>query len=86
MLKVLDFTRQLIGTITDYDDLTIDKTIEDGDEKISFSYLGDTQIPAEGYVQTDRARYTIKEVEPGDDSTEYRGQLDLEDRQRVPFK
>lgn len=86
MLKVLDFTRQLIGTITDYDDLTIDKTIEDSDEKISFSYLGDTQIPAEGYVQTDRARYTIKEVEPGDDSTEYRGQLDLEDLQRVPFK
>ena len=86
MLKILDFTRTEVGSITDYEDLRIEKSLEDGIEEISFRYLGDTQIPAEFYVQTDSARYTIKEVSPDEDGTEYRGKLDLEDLLRTPYQ
>ena len=86
MLKILNFTRTLLGTITDYQDLEIIHSLQDGDEQISFKYLGTTQIKNEYYVQTDRARYTIKSAEPEDDGTVYHGLLDLEDLQRNVFK
>ena len=86
MLKILDFERNEIGTITDYKDLKIERKLEDGDSEISFTYLGSTQILPEQYVQTDDARYTIKEAGPDEEETEYHGQLDLEDLQRTPFK
>ena len=86
MLKVLDTTRAEVGTITDYKDLKIERDLKTGDAQISFTYLGTDRIPAEYYVQTDDARYTIKEIKPDEDGTEYHGQLDLEDLQRTPFK
>ena len=86
MLKVLDFTRTQIGVITDYTDLEIVHSLEDGDEQISFTYLGDVPLQNEYYVQTDKARYTIKEYDPDDTEVTYHGLLDLEDLQRTPFK
>lgn len=86
MLKILNFNRTQIGTITDYSELHITHSLEDGDEQISFKYLGSTRIQNEYYVQTDRARYTIKSAEPEEDGVTYRGFLDLEDLQRTAFK
>lgn len=86
MLKVLDTTRKEIGVITDYQDLKIERDLKTGDSEISFTYLGHDRIPAEYYVQTEDARYTIKEVKPDEDGTEYHGKLDLEDLQRTPYK
>lgn len=86
MLAILDYTRSRIGTITDYEDLEITHELENGDKTISFRYLGTDIIPIEYYVQTDTDRFTIKEVAPDESGSEYHGQLDLEDLQRVPFK
>ena len=86
MLKVLDTTRAEVGTITDYKDLKIERDLKTGDAQISFTYLGTDRIPAEYYVQTEDARYTIKEIKPDEDGTEYHGQLDLEALQRPPLK
>ena len=86
MLWILDFTRTKIATITDYTDLEIEEDLETGDKTISFTYLGDAVISNEYYVQDEEARYVIKEVTPGTDSSKYRGQLDLEDLQRTPYK
>ena len=86
MLWILDFTRTKIATITDYTDLEIEEDLETGDKNISFTYLGDAVISNEYYVQDEEARYVIKEVTPGTDSSKYRGQLDLEDLQRTPYK
>lgn len=86
MLAILDFTRTRIGTITDYEDLEIEHDLENGDKTISFRYLGTDIIKNEYYVETDKARFTIKEVAPDESGSEYHGQLDLEDLQRVPFK
>ena len=86
MLSILDFTRTKIGVITDYKDLKIESSLDSGDSEISFTYLGSTPIRPEYYVQTDTARYTIKEADPDETETTYHGQLDLEDLQRTPFK
>ena len=86
MLAILDFTRTRIGTITDYEDLEIEHDLENGDKTISFRYLGTDIIRNEYYVETDKARFTIKEVAPDESGSEYHGQLDLEDLQRAPFK
>lgn len=86
MLSILDSTRTEIGEITDYEDLEIVHSLEDGDATISFTYLGTTKIENEQYVRTDTARYTIKEAAPQEGKTVYHGQLDLEDLQRVPLK
>lgn len=86
MLTILNFSRTKIGTITDYEDLKVEKMLENGDGTISFRYLGDTRILPEYYVQTDSARYTIKEAAPDEKDAEYHGQLDLEDLQRTPYK
>lgn len=86
MLKVLNFNRTQTGVIGDYTGLEIVHSLEDGDEQISFTYLGAVTIKNEYYVQTDRARYTIKECDPEDGKATYHGLLDLEDLQRTPFK
>lgn len=86
MLSILDFTRTKIGVITDYKGLKIESSLDSGDSEISFTYLGSTPIRPEYYVQTDGARYTIKEADPDETETTYHGQLDLEDLQRTPFK
>ena len=86
MLKILDTTRTEVGVITDYENLKVERDLKSGDASISFTYLGSDRIPAEYYVQTDDARYTIKEIKPDESGTEYHGQLDLEDLQRTPFR
>ena len=72
--------------ITDYKDLKVERTLDSGDSEISFTYLGSTPIKPEYYVETEDARYPIKESSPDETEASYHGQLDLEDLQRTPFK
>lgn len=85
MLKVLDKNRMHVGTITDYQDLKIEEDVSTGLSSISFYYLGTETIPNEYYIETEEARYTVKEREPDENGSSYQAKLDLEELQRDVF-
>ena len=85
MLKILDKNRTHVGTITDYQDLKIEEDVSTGLSSISFYYLGTETIPNEYYVETEEARYTVKEREPDENGSSYQAKLDLEELQRDVF-
>lgn len=81
MLKIYDYSGNFVMHLSAYKDLCIESTLSTGDETLSFTCLDKKpDIQNEYYVETDRARYVVKEIGVStDDYPEVICQLDLED-------
>ena len=89
MLKIYNASGTFVTMIpdTDYTDLNIVSTLKDGDKQLSFTYFGKpTTILNEYYVVTETNRFTVKEVHPGDHSTQYVCKLTLEELEQKMFQ
>lgn len=86
MLRLLNKAKQFAGELTNYKDATAESELQTGDGTLSFYYMGTDEIPNEYYVETDAARYVVKEAEPDEGGCRYHAQLDLEELQGVVYK
>lgn len=83
MIKLYDSDKTHIKDIYAYKDMKRVSELANGDRTLTFfTDKKDKDIVNERYVVYDGDRYTIKEVNPEDDGTEYVGKLDLEDLER----
>jgi len=89
MLKLYDSSGAFLRMLpdTDYTDLTVVSTLQDGDKELSFTYLGKpSTIRNEYYIETDSDRYTVKEIHPGDHGTQIVCKLNLEDLEQEIYQ
>lgn len=89
MLKLYNASGGFVRMIsdTDYTDLSIVSTLKDGDKQLSFTYLRKpTTIKNEYYIVTDTDRFVVKEMRPGDHSTQVVCKLDLEILEKDRFQ
>lgn len=86
MLRLLNKNKQFVKELTDYREPQVESELQTGDGTLSFYYLGSDDIPNEYYIETDQARYVVKEAQPDEDGCLYHAQLDLEELQGVVYK
>lgn len=86
MLRLLNKNKQFVKELTDYREPQVESELQTGDGTLSFYYLGADDIPNEYYIETDQARYVVKEAQPDEDGCLYHAQLDLEELQGVVYK
>ena len=89
MLKLYNPSGVFVTMIpdTDYTDLTLVRTLKDGDKQLSFTYLGKpSRIRNEYYIRTDEDEFTVKEIHPGDHKTECVCKLNLESLEQTMFQ
>ncbi|MFR3072134.1 MAG: phage tail spike protein, partial [Paeniclostridium sp.] len=90
MIHLHDKNKKKIAGLVDYKDLYIEKILESGDQLLSFLYLKKSKyyfdIVEEGYITTKENEYVIKEKNVGNDYTEFKCVLNLEDLEGKPFE
>lgn len=82
MLRIYDQNKQHIGYIAKYKDLCIESDLLSGDKSLSFTYCVQKpkQIRNEYYIETEKDRYVVKDVDISSDSyPTFQCELDLED-------
>lgn len=89
MLQIFDEEKKRVATIGTISDLCIEKTLEFGDQKITFNYPINgshvEDLKVENYVRTKTEEYVIKSVSEGDEKNEYIAQLNIEELESKQF-
>lgn len=86
MLKLFDQNNYYLRNISNYKELCIVSELSNGDKTLSFtSRKRPGDIQNEMYIETEKDRYVVKEVRPGDHATDYVCKLDLEALEATMF-
>lgn len=89
MLQIFNDVKKRIALIDKLDDLCIERTLEYGDKKISFSYPRNgshaKDLKNEYYVRTKNDEYVIKSVADGEETNTYIAQLNIEELESKQF-
>lgn len=89
MLQIFNEEKKRIATIENVSDLCIEKTLEFGDQKITFNYPINgshvEDLKVENYVRTKTEEYVIKSVSESDTKNEYIAQLNIEELESKQF-
>lgn len=83
MLRISDVNKNLIGAITEYEDLCIESVLSTGDSTLSFYYhmnnIYAEDLQEEGYITTKNNEYVIKEINSNSSKLEVKASLNVED-------
>lgn len=90
MIQLFNKDKIKVAGLTDYTNLSIEKTLESGDKLLSFSYPKaskfNSYIEEECYIKTKEDEFVIKEKTVQKDYTEFKCVLNLEDLEGKPFE
>lgn len=87
MLKVYDTNFFFVTNFNNYKDLEVVSELSNGDKTLTFTYIGkQTDILNEYYIETEDDFFVVKEVNPGEGSTQYLCKLNLEALEASMFR
>lgn len=87
MLKLYNRSHSAVGHISQYKSLKIVSEVSDGSRTLSFTYLGQTAIETEYYIETEDDEYVVKEIsESMSGYPEITATLNLEELEGTPLK
>ena len=88
-MQIFDSKKKRIGTLTDYKELKIVKTLSSGDKELSFKYPAQGEkneiLKEENYIRTKTDEYVIRSKKTGQQYNEYVAQLNVEDLEGQVF-
>lgn len=88
-MQIFDNKKKRIGTLTEYKELKIVKTLSSGDRELSFKYPAQGEkndiLKEENYIRTKTDEYVIRSKKTGQQYNEYIAQLNVEDLEGQVF-
>ena len=88
-MQIYDDSKKKIGTLTNFKDRKIVKTLDSGDKELTFKYPANGKqvglLKVEHYIRTKEDEYVLRAVKTGSEFNEYTAQLNVEELETQAF-
>ena len=88
-MQIYDDSKKKIGTLTDFKDRKIVKTLDSGDKELTFKYPANGKqvglLKVEHYIRTKEDEFVLRAVKTGSEFNEYTAQLNVEELETQAF-
>lgn len=88
-MQIYDDSKKKIGTLTNFKDRKIVKTLDSGDKELTFKYpVNGKQVgllKVEHYIRTKEDEFVLRAVKTGSEFNEYTAQLNVEELETQAF-
>ena len=88
-MQIYDDSKKKIGTLTNFKDRKIVKTLDSGDKELTFKYPANGKqvglLKVEHYIRTKEDEYVLRAVKTGSEFNEYTAQLNVEKLETQAF-
>ena len=88
-MQIYDDSKKKIGTLTNFKDRKIVKTLDSGDKELTFKYPANGKqvglLKVEHYIRTKEDEFVLRAVKTGSEFNEYTAQLNVEELETQAF-
>ena len=88
-MQIYDDSKKKIGTLTNFKDWKIVKTLDSGDKELTFKYPANGKqvglLKVEHYIRTKEDEFVLRAVKTGSEFNEYTAQLNVEELETQAF-
>ena len=88
-MQIYNDSKKKIGTLTDFKDRKIVKTLDSGDKELTFKYPANGKqvglLKVEHYIRTKEDEFVLRAVKTGSEFNEYTAQLNVEELETQAF-
>ena len=88
-MQIYDDSKKKIGTLTNFKDRKIVKTLDSGDKELTFKYSANGKqvglLKVEHYIRTKEDEFVLRAVKTGSEFNEYTAQLNVEELETQAF-